>query len=134
MTPEDLAALHARASASPWSAGSFASQLVQTGALFVHTHRAFAIGRAVLEEVELLQIATDPVYQKQGHGQHILSAFEAQAKALNCTLAFLEVAQGNAPAIALYTSAGWILNGKRKGYYRYANGTREDALLLSKDL
>ena len=134
MTPEDLAALHARASASPWSVESFASQLAQTGALFVHRSQAFAIGRAVLEEVELLQIATDPDYQRQGHGQRILSIFETQAKTRKCTRAFLEVAQSNTPAIALYTSAGWILDGRRKSYYRYASGAREDALLMSKDL
>lgn len=134
MTPQDLAALHARASASPWSAASFASQMAQKGALLAQSAHAFALGRATLDEAELLQIATDPAHQRQGHGAHILNRFEALAKAQDCTRGFLEVAQGNAPAIALYTSTGWVLSGRRKGYYKHANGAREDALLMSKDL
>ena len=134
MTPEELAALHLRASASPWSKESFASQLAQDGTLFTFEAHAFALGHAVLDEAELLQIATDIDHQRQGHAKRILSGFETQARENGCARAFLEVAQSNVAAIALYTAAGWILNGRRKGYYKYSDGAHEDALLMSKDL
>jgi ribosomal-protein-alanine N-acetyltransferase len=134
MTPEALAHLHARASDSPWSVDSFASQLADKSTFLTIEPNAFALGRATLDEAELLQIATDPDHQRKGHGHRVLAAFEIQAKFVGCTRSFLEVAQSNAAAIALYTSCGWVQDGKRPNYYMLANGQREDALLLSKSL
>lgn len=134
MTPQQLATLHARVSATPWSAQSFSDQLGQSGALFTCCDNAFAIGRAVLDEAELFQIATAPEYQKQGLGKQMLTAFEQSAKAHGCTRAFLEVAQSNVAAQRLYTTSGWSLNGRRKSYYKCEDGSFEDALLMSKGL
>ena len=43
---------------------------------------------------------------------------------------FLEVAQDNQPAHALYVAAGFIETGRRKDYYKNANGRRADAILM----
>ena len=134
MTPQDMAELHARVSNSPWSADSFAQQIEQPNALLAFNEHAFAIGRAILDEAELLQIATDPDHQRQGMGRQVLIAFESAARAKGCARAFLEVAQSNAPAQALYATCGWQTDGRRKAYYTTPNGDREDALLLSKIL
>lgn len=134
MTPRQMAALHARASTSPWSVESFASQAEQPGALIASDEHAFALGRAILDEAELLQIATDPDHQRQGHAKQVLMAFEQAAKAKGCTRAFLEVAQSNDPAQALYTTCGWKTDGRRNGYYKRSDGGWEDALLMSKEL
>ena len=134
MTPEHMAALHARASTSPWSAESFAAQLAQSGSILAHKEHAFALGRATLDEAELLHIATEPDKQRQGLGTQMLIAFERAAKDQGCTRAFLEVASRNAAAQALYTTCGWKVDGRRKDYYRDADGRRDDALVMSKTL
>ena len=43
------------------------------------------------------------------------------------------IGESNAAARALYASAGFLVDGRRKAYYRTAEG-REDALLMSCDL
>ncbi|MEP5155563.1 ribosomal protein S18-alanine N-acetyltransferase [Planktotalea sp.] len=134
MTPHELAALHTRASTSPWSVQSFENQLAQAGTLLSCSQNAFAIGHAVLDEAELLQIATAPEFQNQGLGRKMLHSFEHAAKARGCMRAFLEVAESNTPARALYSGAGWKIDGTRKGYYKHPDGTREDAILMSKSL
>ncbi|MGB7317226.1 MAG: GNAT family N-acetyltransferase [Planktotalea sp.] len=134
MTPEQLANLHARASASPWSAASFAQQLNYPGAILEFTEHAFAFGRCLFEEAELLQIATDPNFQKQGLGRQVLTAFEHEAFKRGCTRAILDVAESNTSARTLYTTSGWQVDGRRKSYYPRIDGGREDALLMSKAL
>lgn len=134
MTPKDLAALHLRASASPWSAQSFEKQIAKSGSLLITHSHAFALGHIVLDEIELLQIATDPSHQRKGYGRKALSDFERSAIHRNCTRALLEVSANNASARALYTSSGWVRDGLRTNYYRLANGEREDAILMSKIL
>ena len=47
---------------------------------------------------------------------------------------FLEVAEDNAAARALYATAGFAEAGRRRGYYAAADGGRRDALLLALDL
>ena len=134
MSAEKLATIHAFASNSPWSLESFTQQLAQAGTILIEREHAFALGRAILDEAELLQIATHPDHQRQGLGFSVLANFERSAKANGCSRAFLEVAQDNSAAITLYSRSGWHKDGLRKGYYRLANGQREDAILMSKNL
>ena len=44
----------------------------------------------------------------------------------------LEVASSNAPAQAFYASQGFAQVGMRKRYYTLRDGTKDDALLLSR--
>ncbi len=134
MTPQDLAALHARASTSPWSVESFEEHLNHAAAILVTAPHGFALGRAVLDEVELFQIATDPDFQRQGIARSVLAEFESDARKRGCARAFLEVAASNHAAQALYKAADWHTDGLRKSYYKRADGTREDALIMSKNL
>ncbi|MGH1577260.1 GNAT family N-acetyltransferase [Planktotalea sp.] len=134
MTAEQLAKLHARASDRPWSLDSFQSQLAQSNTILEFDAHAFAIGLFALDDVELLQIATDPAFQRRGLAARVLKAFEVQAKAKGCTRGFLEVAESNLPAQGLYETSGWQEVGRRPNYYKCADGDREDAILMSKDL
>lgn len=134
MTPNAMAALHARASASPWSVESFAKQISQTGSILATQTHAFALGRIIVDEVELLQIATDPDHQRNGLGRAVLSEFERLAHQRGCLRALLEVASLNSAAIALYTAAGWTVDGTRPNYYRLQDGRYDDAILMSKNL
>jgi [ribosomal protein S18]-alanine N-acetyltransferase len=51
----------------------------------------------------------------------------------DATRCLLEVRVGNLGAIALYSSLGFGVDGRRRDYYPAANG-REDALLMSRTL
>lgn len=136
MTAEEMAACHARAFAGQgraWSEQEFASLLESPHVFAVGNARAFTLGRAVADEAELLTIATDPEYRRQGMGLKALSGFEAAAAARGATRAFLEVSAANVGAIALYRMAGYVETGRRTGYYQTKEG-REDALLMEKVL
>lgn len=136
MTPEEMTTCHARAFAGQgraWSEQEFADLLESPHVFAVGEAHAFALGRAVADEAELLTIATDPAHQRKGLGRETLSAFEAGAVARGVTRAFLEVSDENTGAIALYRAAGYAETGRRKGYYQTPDG-REDALLMEKAL
>jgi ribosomal-protein-alanine N-acetyltransferase len=73
--------------------------------------------QTVDDEAELLNLAVDPDFRRRGVGIALLAALE---KAARGTI-FLEVAETNAGAIALYRNAGWEEIAIRKGYYKNGN-------------
>lgn len=132
MTPEDLAQIHALAMTTrPWSAAEFARLLNSAHIFLVEGPRGFALGRAVASEAELLTIAVAPKAQRQGLGRRLLADFQSQAATRDATRAFLEVAEDNLPALALYQAAGWITDGRRPNYYPRQDGSSQDAILMS---
>ena len=69
--------------------------------------------QAAPDEAEILNIAVDPEYRRRGIGAALLDRVCEEAKGA----IFLEVAETNAPAIALYRKQGWEDAGVRQGYY-----------------
>lgn len=137
MTPEALAATHARAFAGvdrKWSSAEFAALLRSPGAFALGDDRAFALGRVTADEAELLTLATDPGVRRQGRARAALAGFEAEARARGAARAFLEVAEDNTAARALYAVAGWEIIARRAGYYPRAAAPAADALVLAKPL
>ena len=136
MTPEALAAVHGASfeTPRPWSAAEFASLLADPMVFAVGDAAGFAFGRVVADEAELLTLTVAPTARRRGLARACLAAFESTAKARGAATAFLEVAAGNTPAIALYQGAGWHQTGRRPGYFRHGDGGREDALILTKPL
>ena len=137
MTPEAMAALHARAFAGrgrAWSAGEFADLLDSQHVFAVYVPGGFALGRVSADEAELLTIATDPDLRRKGIGRQVLAAFEARALQNGARVAFLEVAQDNIAACALYAQAGYHEIARRAGYYQTPEGGKADALVLQKAL
>jgi ribosomal-protein-alanine N-acetyltransferase len=137
MTPDQLAALHARCfrSPPPWSSADFASFTADPLAfLLVEGDAAFLLGRAVAGEAELLTLAVAPESRRLGLGAKLLSRFLYQARLRGADQAFLEVSARNAAAIALYESQGFALSGRRRGYYATPEGGRVDALVMSRAL
>jgi [ribosomal protein S18]-alanine N-acetyltransferase len=63
-----------------------------------------------------------------------VARFLYQARLRGAESAFLEVSAENAPAIALYESAGFAKAGLRRGYYQTPEGQRIDALVLVRAL
>ncbi|KPQ07760.1 MAG: ribosomal-protein-alanine N-acetyltransferase [Rhodobacteraceae bacterium HLUCCA12] len=138
MTPAALTRLHARCFAAPppWSADSFAT-LLQNPHVFLLVspdHDAFALGRAIGPEVELLTLATDPQVRRRGLARALMDRFAAEARERRAETVFLEVAEDNAAAIALYRSLGFVQTGQRPGYYRSTGRPPVSALLFSMTL
>lgn len=119
MTPDHLAALHARCFTlpRPWSGSEFAALLDGPHAFLLTRPRGFLLGRAVADEAELLTLAVDPRARRQGIGRDLTAEFAATSRGRGAARAFLEVAADNGPARALYGATGWRDAGLRRGYY-----------------
>ena len=136
MTPDALAALHARCFTMPrpWSAAEFTTLLASKGVFLQSTAAGFALGREITGESELLTLAVDPALQRQGHGRQLLAAFEAESRKRSATEALLEVAATNTGACSLYKNAGYTESGRRPRYYSPPQGAKIDAILMRKSL
>lgn len=137
MTAAQLAALHARCFGTPrpWTEAEFAGFLADPLAfLLVEGDAGLLLGRAVAGEAELLTIAVAPEARRRGLGRKLMARFLYQARLRGAETAFLEVAADNAPAIALYTAAGFTPTGRRRGYYHPPQGQPVDALVLRRVL
>lgn len=134
--PAALAALHARAIVSPppWSAAAFAALLADPAAFVLTRPGALLAGRVVADEAELLTLATDPDHRRRGLASALMAGFDAAATARGAVTAFLEVAEDNAAARALYAQAGWQQAGRRPGYYTRPGSPPVAALILKRHL
>lgn len=133
-----LAAIHAEAFPDPheagWSAAAFAELLGGPGAFAVEQADGFILMRAVADEAEILTLAVRPSARRAGLGGRLVGEGVLAAAARGAARVFLEVAEDNAAARALYARAGFVEAGRRPAYYAAADGGRRDALLLALDL
>jgi ribosomal-protein-alanine N-acetyltransferase len=86
----------------------------------------FALARAQGPEAEIVTIAVRPGAHGQGYGRLLLASVMAEAARRGAVEIFLEVAEPNAAARALYAEAQAREVGRRPRYY--ADGS--DALVL----
>ncbi len=91
----------------------------------------FFVMLPVLDELELLNIVVSQPYQGQGWGRVLLHKLQSEAEMLGGQRILLEVRASNTPALRLYQGNGFVIDGRRRGYYP-CQGGREDALLLSR--
>lgn len=98
----------------------------------VALEQGFLLGRVIADEAELLTVAVRPEAQGQGIGNRLVAAFLAEAAKRGAAQAFLEVAETNSAARALYSRAGFAETGRRKGYYSTVGGPSVDAILMSR--
>lgn len=133
MTAAELATLHAACFTTPrpWSEAEIADLLASRFCFLIEAPAGFLIGREIAGEAELLTVAVDPAVRRQGLGRRLLAGFAAEARARGAETAFLEVAEDNTAARALYAAAGWRGSGRRRGYYHSPDGQAVDALVLS---
>lgn len=136
MTPETLAQISAAAyrHMAPWSAEDFAQTLASRFALLTTGPEAFVLGQVIVDEAEILALATAPAAQGKGAATEVLTRFCQEARARGATRLFLEVAASNLPARRLYEKHGFQQTGLRRGYYTRPEGGRDDALLMSRAL
>jgi len=137
MTPDALAELHGRAfddMPPPWSARDFAGLLDDPAIMLVCQPAGFALGRCIGPDAELLTLAVAPEARRRGHGRALLRTFEADALARGAARIFLEVAEANPAAQALYLGHGYRVVGRRPKYYARPASGPVDALVLTKTL
>lgn len=94
---------------------------------------AFIICSHAADQSEILTIATRPTDRQKGLGRDLLNHTCDTLGNLGVADLFLEVAEDNEAAKALYRKAGFSPIGRRPGYYRRANG-RVAAITFSKKL
>lgn len=133
-TAARLAAIHAAAFDAPWTAAAFAALVDQPGVHLIEAADGFILMRTVLDETEILTLAVAPAARNQGLGARLVSDGLDAAARDGAARAFLEVAEGNAAARALYARAGFVEVGRRPAYYARSDRPAEDALLLALNL
>ena len=103
-----------------WPEADFERYLGDTTILIHGTDTCFAVFRLAEPDAEILTLATHPDAQGHGHAASMLrGALDALTSAKIETV-FLEVADDNAAALALYARAGFAQFSTRSNYY--ANG------------
>lgn len=135
--PALLAALHASAFDDlppPWTAAAFAQLLAAPGVTLVLAPdpqpRGFVLARQAGPEAEILTLAVHPDARRRGLGRRLLALLEASLP--GAEEIFLEVAETNAAARALYAQSGYREVGRRPRYFRRVTAPDVDALVLRK--
>jgi ribosomal-protein-alanine N-acetyltransferase len=108
----------------PWSAEQWWGELAHvpdTRWYAVHEDDAGIDGyvglMAVPPEGDVQTVAVAARAQGHGLGRVLLDALVDEAVRRGCTQLFLEVEEGNAPALRLYERAGFEQQGRRRDYY-----------------
>ena len=92
---------------------------------------AYGGAQYILDEANIVNIATHPDYRRRGCATAVMHALEAFFKENGIENVYLEVRKSNASAQALYTKEGYAPCGIIKNYYRFPS---EDAVEMFKKL
>lgn len=139
----EIAALHLRLFSPAWDEAAIASLLEHPASTSLVAVAGsgeskvivgFVIGQLAADEAEILSVGAAPDWQRAGLGKMLIQGLVRAAKRGEANRLFLEVAEDNAGAQALYGSLGFSEVGRRKGYYERASGPAADALVLSLNL
>jgi len=135
---EVVALIHASAADEPWPTafvGDFLKKPSVLGLLAVEggVPVGFVLVQRAADEAEVLQIATHPKVQRRGIARNLLVTISKQMSVGGVLALFLDVAEDNAPARALYEGLGFFEVGRRRQYYVRASG-KVDGLLLRLNL
>lgn len=88
---------------------------------------AYAGMICVLDEGEIVNVATHPDFRRRGYARAALRRLIKYADDNGIVTLALEVRESNAPAVALYGSEGFFAAGKRKNFY---SRPVEDAIIM----
>lgn len=134
-TTEPLAILHrACFPDDPWEAPALARIMALSGgfgwlACEGRNPAGFILVRDLGSECEVLSLGVTPRWRRRGVARALLATAIAEARRRGLPSLVLEVAVDNDPASALYSSAGFVIVGRRARYYNRPDG-RADALIL----
>ena len=115
-----------------WPESSFQSLLTlpTTQGFATPDLSCFILYSAVLDEAEILTLATHPDFRRQGLARQLLSESIQYLKKSDLKCLRLEVDVTNLPALKLYESLGFKFYGTRPNYYKNSDGFLSDAKLM----
>ena len=96
--------------------------------------RASVLAQVAADEAEILSIGVTPDWQRKGVGLKLVQGVARAAAKSGARRIFLEVAESNAAALALYRKARFTETGRRKGYYARPGAKAEDAIQLGAEI
>lgn len=86
--------------------------------------KAFVLARNASDEAEILTIGVAPDARELGLGRALMQRVMDELYTLRVDNLFLEVDEGNDPAITLYRKLGFKQVGERKSYYKTQQSER----------
>jgi ribosomal-protein-alanine N-acetyltransferase len=133
-----LGEVHAEAFEAPWTGEEILRFAEDRGGLALVAERGgaalgFILCRLVAGEAEVLSLAVRPAARRQGVAAALLDAALDLTRARAASM-FLEVAEDNPGAIALYARAGFEPVGRRAGYYARAGAPAVAAIVMRRAL
>lgn len=82
----------------------------------------------IMDEGSIVEVAVSPDHRRRGIARALICEALQVCKGLRTV--FLEVREGNAPAVALYESLGFERIAVRRGYY---DNPKENAIIMRKN-
>lgn len=143
-TPADadgLATLHAEGFLRGWPVNEFEGYLADPFGsptfLACDARRkpaGFALFRATGDEAELLSITVARRWRGKGVGSALMRAAIEDLQMMPVRRLFLEVEDGNLPALSLYRRLGFATVGRREAYYPKPDGTAAAAHVMQAEI
>ncbi len=132
---QQVARLEQHCFSAPWSENAITGELTNSLSCWLvavegDTVCGYVGSQAVLGEADMMNIAVDPEYRRQGIARLLVEQLIAQLKNQGNYQLTLEVRASNEPAIGLYEQMGFTQVGRRPKYYTKPT---EDALILRKE-
>lgn len=132
---EAMLALERLCYSQPWTEANFSGELHRniTLALGLKQGRelnALCIFWVIPPEIHLLNLAVHPCCRRQGLARRLVEALTTIGQRAKVKSIFLEVRPSNQPALALYKSFNFKLNGLRPNYY----DDGEEAILMTLEI
>ncbi len=124
---KDASLLEKRCLSTAWSEEQLAEIINDEKYIYVTVlegGRLLGVGGAICSSVdsaEIFTVAVSPEMRGNGIGNIIVSKLVDFCKDKNAESVFLEVEEGNDPAISLYSKNGFVNVGVRKGFYHGKN-------------
>ena len=132
---QQVAQLEQLCFSAPWSENAVTSELTNPLSCWLVAVNGEKVcgyvgSQAVLGEADMMNIAVDPDYRRQGIAKQLVEQLISELKETGNYQLTLEVRASNEPAIGLYEQMGFQQVGRRPKYY---SKPTEDALILRKE-
>ena len=112
---------------SPWSYELFCEGLTSefsSVVMYQNTFAGFLLGKLVIDQAEIEEICVASHCRQKGIAASLLNSWFSHVKEKGAVEVFLEVAENNAGALALYQKAGFKHIDTRKAYYRQTSASQ----------
>ena len=131
----EVASIEEMSFSLPWSLESLELMLTEQASALVALEDGRVLGyvgmMCVLDEGQIINVATHPDSRRRGVGRALMRAIEQSAKERGIVFLSLEVRESNAAARSLYSSLGWVGRGIRKNFY---SKPTENACIMTKSI